>query len=67
MTRKHHPQDRAERLRLKGLHEKKVSEERPSSVRRKLFKEQVKLKETEDDLTKGSQYRSLHELNQVLD
>jgi len=48
-----HPQTRADRLRLKealDAKKKKQEAEREGRVRRKLFREQAKLKETEDEL-----------------
>jgi len=48
-----HPQTRADRLRLKealDAKKKKQETEREGRVRRKLFREQAKLKETEDEL-----------------
>lgn len=48
-----HPMSRAERLRLKealDAKKQKQEKEREGRIRRKLFKEQAKLKETEDEL-----------------
>jgi len=48
-----HPQSRADRLRLKealDAKKKKAEAEREGRVRRKLFREQAKLQETEDEL-----------------
>lgn len=54
MTKKHHPHNRAERLALKELDETK---QKHANVRRKLIKEALKQKDTEDELREA--YRSL--------
>ena len=57
MTRKKHPQSRAERLRIKQEHEKKFkTEEHIGCVRRKLTMEQLKDQETRDELQRAEDY-----------